>query len=81
MRTTGAGTGTIGTALVANVVFLHPLRPGDHVIEGAVSFVGDGSSASRTTCTSAEHIHAGRGCRSKILIGLLIPFRRISSMG
>ena len=42
MRTTGAGTGTIRTALVANVVFLHPLRPGDHVIEGAVSFVGDG---------------------------------------
>jgi len=39
---TGAGTGSIRTALVANVVFLHPLTPGDHVIEGAVSFVGDG---------------------------------------
>jgi hypothetical protein len=40
--TVGIGTGTIRTALVANLVFLHPLAPGDHVIEGAVSFVGDG---------------------------------------
>jgi hypothetical protein len=38
----GIGTGPIRTALRANVVFLHPLTPGDHVIEGAVSFVGDG---------------------------------------
>jgi hypothetical protein len=38
----GVGTGPIRTALRANVVFLHPLTPGDHVIEGAVSFVGDG---------------------------------------
>jgi hypothetical protein len=38
----GVGTGDIRTALRANVVFLHPLTPGDHVIEGAVSFVGDG---------------------------------------
>ena len=38
----GVGTGAIRTALRANVVFLHPLTPGDHVIEGAVSFVGDG---------------------------------------
>jgi hypothetical protein len=40
--TVGIGTGTIRTALVANLVFLHPLATGDHVIEGAVSFVGDG---------------------------------------
>ena len=40
--TVGIGTGTVRTALVANLVFLHPLAPGDHVIEGAVSFVGDG---------------------------------------
>jgi hypothetical protein len=38
----GVGTGPIRTALRANVVFLHPLTPGDHVIEAAVSFVGDG---------------------------------------
>jgi hypothetical protein len=40
--TIGAGTGVIRTAIRSNVVFLHPLSPGDHVIEGAVSFVGDG---------------------------------------
>ncbi|MDP9300556.1 MAG: hypothetical protein M3P43_06640 [Actinomycetota bacterium] len=40
--TVGIGTGTIRTALRADLVFLHPLTPGDHVIEGAVSFVGDG---------------------------------------
>jgi hypothetical protein len=39
----GVGTGPIRTALRANVVFLHPLTPGDHVIEAAVSFVGDGA--------------------------------------
>jgi hypothetical protein len=38
----GVGTGPIRTALRANLVFLHPLTPGDHVIEAAVSFVGDG---------------------------------------
>jgi len=41
----GVATGPIRTALRANVVFLHPLTLGDQVIEGAVSFVGDGSSA------------------------------------
>lgn len=39
----GVGTGPIRTALRANVVFLHPLTPGDHVIDAAVSFVGDGA--------------------------------------
>jgi hypothetical protein len=50
---TGTGTGTIRTALVANVVFLHPLPPGDHVIEGAVSFVGDGEFS------VTYHVHVG----------------------
>jgi hypothetical protein len=40
--TIGVGTGMIRTAIRSNVVFLRPLSPGDHVIEGAVSFVGDG---------------------------------------
>lgn len=38
----GVGTGPIRTALRANVVFLHPLTPGDHVVAATVSFVGDG---------------------------------------
>ena len=29
----GVGTGPIRTALRANVVFLHPLTPGDHAIK------------------------------------------------
>jgi hypothetical protein len=51
--TIGFGTGTIRTALRANVVFLHPLTPGDHVIEGAVSFVGDGEFS------VTYHVHVG----------------------
>jgi hypothetical protein len=51
--TIGVGTGTIRTALRANVVFLHPLTPGDHVIEGAVSFVGDGEFS------VTYHVHVG----------------------
>jgi hypothetical protein len=39
----GVGTGPIRTAIRLNLVVLHPLKPGDHVIEGAVSFVGDGA--------------------------------------
>jgi hypothetical protein len=49
----GVGTGPIRTALRANVVFLHPLAPGDHVIEGAVSFVGDGEFS------VTYHVHVG----------------------
>lgn len=39
----GAGTGAIRTVLLANVVAIHPLTPGNHTIEVAVDFVGDGS--------------------------------------
>lgn len=49
----GVGTGTIRTALVANVVAIHPLTPGDHTIEAAVSFVGDGAFS------ATYHIHVG----------------------
>src|SRR6476659_10692276 len=49
----GVGTGPIRTALRANVVFLHPLTPGDHGIEAAVSFVGDGAFS------ATYHVHVG----------------------
>ncbi len=51
--TIGVGTGSIRTAIRADVVFLHPLAPGDHVIEGAVSFVGDGEYS------ATYHVHVG----------------------
>jgi hypothetical protein len=38
----GIGTGPIRTAVRGNVVFLHPLSPGHHVIEAHVAFIGDG---------------------------------------
>jgi len=49
----GIGTGPTRTALRANVVFLHPLTPGDHVMEAAVSFVGDGEFS------AAYNVHVG----------------------
>jgi hypothetical protein len=49
----GVGTGAIRTALRANVVVLHPLPPGDHELEGAVAFVGDGAFS------VTYHIHVG----------------------
>jgi hypothetical protein len=51
--TIGVGTGVIRTAIRSNVVFLRPLSPGDHVIEGAVSFVGDGEFS------VTYHVHVG----------------------
>lgn len=50
----GVGTGTVRTALRGNLVVLHPLTPGDHVLEGAVSFA-DGSTYSVT-----YQVHVGR---------------------
>jgi len=49
----GIGTGPIGTALLANVVAIHPLRPGNHTMETAVSFIGDGSFS------ATYHVHVG----------------------
>jgi hypothetical protein len=49
----GVGTGPIGTALLANVVAIHPLTPGEHTIEAAASFVGDGEFS------GTYHIHVG----------------------
>jgi hypothetical protein len=47
------GTGPVRTALRANIVFLHPLSRGDHVIEGAVRFA-NGEAYSVT-----YHVHVG----------------------
>jgi hypothetical protein len=47
------GTGPIGTALLADVVAIHPLRPGDHTIDTAASFIGDGEFS------GTYHIHVG----------------------
>jgi hypothetical protein len=43
----GIGTGPIRTALRGNIVFLHPLSRGDHVLEGAVT-LADGETYSVT---------------------------------
>ena len=51
--TIGVGTGTIRTAVRANLVFLHPLNARDHAIEAAVSFVADGQFS------ATYHIHVG----------------------
>jgi hypothetical protein len=50
----GVGTGPILTAVRGNIVFLHPLRPGDHVIESHVAFIGDGEFS------ATYNIHVGR---------------------
>jgi hypothetical protein len=49
----GVGTGPIRTALRADVVVIHPLTPGEHTIESAVSFIGDGEYS------GTYHIHVG----------------------
>jgi hypothetical protein len=51
----GLGTGPIRTALRADIVFLHPLSPGEHVIEGAVSLT-NGEAYSVT-----YHVHVRPG--------------------
>jgi hypothetical protein len=49
----GVGTGPVRSALRANVVVLHPLSRGDHVLEGAVNFTS-GEAYSVT-----YHLHVG----------------------
>jgi hypothetical protein len=48
----GVGTGPIRTALIGNLVFLHPMSPGDHTIETEVTFTGSGGAFSAT-----YHVH------------------------
>jgi hypothetical protein len=50
----GVGTGEIRTALIGDVVFLHPLPPGDHTIRTEVTFTGSGGAFSAT-----YHVHVG----------------------
>jgi hypothetical protein len=50
----GVGTGKIRTGLVGNLIFLHPLRPGDHTIETEVTLTGSGGAFSAT-----YHVHVG----------------------
>jgi hypothetical protein len=49
----GVDPGVVRTTLRANIVYLHPLRPGDHVIEAEVFFT-DGEHYSAT-----YHLHVG----------------------
>jgi hypothetical protein len=49
----GIGTGPIRTAIRGNVVVIHPLTPGEHEIQGAVSFVGGGEFS------VTYHVHVG----------------------
>jgi len=49
----GLPVGTVRTALVADVLAIHPLTPGDHAIETAVDFIGDGSYS------ATYHLHVG----------------------
>ena len=47
-------TGSVRTALLGNIVVLHPLTPGDHLIEAEVTFTGTGGAFSAT-----YHVHVG----------------------
>jgi hypothetical protein len=47
-------TGSVRTVVRGNVVVLHPLRPGDHVIVGQVAFTGTGGTFSAT-----YNVHVG----------------------
>ena len=49
----GVGTGPIRTVLIADVVLIHPLTPGDHTIQSAVTFVNDGAFS------ATYHVHVG----------------------
>jgi hypothetical protein len=51
----GVGTGAIRTVVTGDVVFIHPLTPGDHVIEGAVTF----TPVSNGDYSATYHVHVG----------------------
>jgi hypothetical protein len=51
----GVGTGSIRTVVTGDVVFIHPLSPGDHIIEAAIRFTPiTGGDFSAT-----YHVHVG----------------------
>jgi hypothetical protein len=49
----GVGTGPVRTVVTGNVVYIHPLSPGDHVIEATITF----EPASRGDFSATYHIH------------------------
>jgi hypothetical protein len=51
----GVGTGAIRTVVTGDVVFIHPLTPGEHVIEAAITF----TPASNGDYSATYHIHVG----------------------
>ncbi len=48
----GVGVGPIRTGLVGNLVFIHPLAPGKHLIDSAVTFTNNNGDYSAT-----YHVH------------------------
>ena len=50
----GVGVGPIRTGLTGNIVFIHPLSRGEHVIDAAVTFTGGNGNYSAT-----YHVHVG----------------------
>jgi hypothetical protein len=51
----GVGTGAIRTVVTGDVVFIHPLTPGDHVIEGAITF----TPVSNGDYSATYNVHVG----------------------
>jgi hypothetical protein len=51
----GVGTGPVRTVVTGDVVFIHPLSPGDHVIEAAITF----TPASNGDYSATYHVHVG----------------------
>ena len=51
----GLDAGSVRTAIVGEFTILHPLRPGDHELFGAVSFAGGANGAFDAT----YHLHVG----------------------
>jgi hypothetical protein len=51
----GLGTGPVRTVVTGDVVFIHPLTPGEHVIEAAVTF----APASNGDYSATYNVHVG----------------------
>jgi hypothetical protein len=51
----GVGTGPIRTVVTGDVVFIHPLSPGEHVIEAAITF----TPVSNGDFSAVYHVHVG----------------------
>jgi len=51
----GVGTGPIRTVVTGDIVFIHPLPPGDHVIEAAITF----TPVAHGDFSATYHVHVG----------------------